>query len=608
MALLDDLRRLREQLVVMEVRQAETLASIDPTYRESARNLLHAIAFHQHNHPGLVTALREQGLSSLEGCEGHLAASLEAVIRALEKLEGPFPPPVATPRDPLPRQPDGPSHRRSLELSKQRSLALFGPSAELGARVIMVTLPAEAADRPAWVAELVEAGMAIARINCAHDTPAVWERCVHNVRLAATSTGRPCRIAMDLAGPKLRTGSLPPEEGVVDGRPRRDRYGRLLQPARLLASPPPITTPPGLGTGSEPEETPLPVLSEGWQALEPGHRLRGRDGSGRWRELLVVETGSWGVRLRCSQRCRFTGGLRFVQEGGGGYIVVAPLPTVPGERLLRVGDRLRLTKGASNSDDAIPCSCPEVFACVKEGEPVVFDEGRIQGLIEAVQPEELVVRITKARPRGSRLRADKSINLPGSHLTIPALGAKDRQDLDFVGSHAEILQLSFVHREADLEAFHQERIRLAHDRLALVLKIETHQAFLNLPRLLLAAMAYPTPLGVMIARGDLAVECGWEALASIQEEILHVCAAAHVPCIWATQVLETMVRGGSPTRAEITDAAMGARADALMLNKGPNLTDTLHTLREIVDGVETRLPEHGRHRDQWRSCLSFPPL
>jgi pyruvate kinase len=69
-----------------------------------------------------------------------------------------------------------------------------------------------------------------------------------------------------------------------------------------------------------------------------------------------------------------------------------------------------------------------------------------------------------------------------------------------------------------------------------------------------------------------------------------------------------MVRGGSPTRAEITDAAMGARADALMLNKGPNLTDTLHTLRAIVDGVETRLPEHGRHSDQWRSCQSFASL
>jgi pyruvate kinase len=110
---------------------------------------------------------------------------------------------------------------------------------------------------------------------------------------------------------------------------------------------------------------------------------------------------------------------------------------------------------------------------------------------------------------------------------------------------------------------------------------------------------------VMIARGDLAIECGWDALAEIQEEILHICAAAHVPCIWATQVLESMVRRGIPTRAEITDAAMGARAEVLMLNKGPNLTATVHILDTILRSMETHQPGHGRHQDQWRSCLAF---
>jgi pyruvate kinase len=94
----------------------------------------------------------------------------------------------------------------------------------------------------------------------------------------------------------------------------------------------------------------------------------------------------------------------------------------------------------------------------------------------------------------------------------------------------------------------------------------------HLPELLLAAMRWPAPLGVMIARGDLAIECGWEELASIQERILRLCAAAHVPCIWATP-------------AEITDAAMGARAEVLMLNKGPNITATVRTLQAIIDRV-----------------------
>jgi len=600
LSLLDDLRKLREHLVAMEEREADTLASIAPPYRESARNLLHFIAFHQSNHPGLVTALRERGLSSLEGCDGHLAASLGAVITALERLEG-----ESAKGDP---RPEGPSHRRSLELRKRHSQALFGPSAQLGSRVIMVTLPAEAAAHPALIAELVEAGMDIARINCAHDTPAVWRRCIENVRLANRATGRSCRIAMDLAGPKLRTGWLPLVPGVVDGRPRRDRFGRLLQPARLLAVPADAAAGSMAGSEALIDETLLPVAPEGWHTLEPGHRLRGRDASGRWRELQVVEVGAGGLRLSSPQRCRFTAGLRFVQEGGEGSLVVAPLPAVPGERLLRVGDPLRLTAAVTEAADAIPCSCAEIFRSVGVGEPVVFDDGRIRGRIEAVRPDELLVRITHARPRGSRLRADQGINLPESSLTIPALTAKDVEDLAFAAAHADILNYSFVHCVADLEALHQQWPHQGGDQLALVLKIETRQAFLNLPRLLLAAMAHPAPLGVMIARGDLAIECGWEAMAEIQEEILHLCAAAHVPCIWATQVLESMVRHGTPTRAEITDAAMGARAEALMLNKGPNLTATVQTLRAISKAMETLLPEHGRHQDQLRSCLAFSQL
>jgi pyruvate kinase len=120
----------------------------------------------------------------------------------------------------------------------------------------------------------------------------------------------------------------------------------------------------------------------------------------------------------------------------------------------------------------------------------------------------------------------------------------------------------------------------------MILKIETRQAFDQLPSLLLYAMRHPAPLGVMIARGDLAIECGWERLAEIQEEILRVCEAAHVPCIWATQVLEELAQHGRPTRAEITDAAMGSRAEGIMLNKGPNIAATIRTLHDIVQRMQ----------------------
>jgi pyruvate kinase len=92
--------------------------------------------------------------------------------------------------------------------------------------------------------------------------------------------------------------------------------------------------------------------------------------------------------------------------------------------------------------------------------------------------------------------------------------------------------------------------------------------------------------GVMIARGDLAVECGYERMAEIQEEILWVCEAAHMPVVWATQVLESLAKKGLPSRAEITDAAMGERAECVMLNKGPYLCDAVEALDDILQRMQ----------------------
>lgn len=86
----------------------------------------------------------------------------------------------------------------------------------------------------------------------------------------------------------------------------------------------------------------------------------------------------------------------------------------------------------------------------------------------------------------------------------------------------------------------------------------------------------------MIARGDLAVECGYERLAEIQEEILWMCEAAHLPVVWATQVLETMAKSGILSRAEVTDAASAVRAECVMLNKGPFIVEAVRALADIL--------------------------
>jgi pyruvate kinase len=474
----------------------------------------------------------------------------------------------------------------------------------------MVTLPALASEQAGLIAELVEAGMDIARINCGHDGPEVWNNLVALVRSAAAAAGRNVRIAMDLAGPKIRIGALPPQPGVVDARPQRNRYGKLLQSARILAVPDEgADVQPARQSELAPVDR-LPIRNEGWQSLTIGNRLRARDSSGRWRELTVVDRLQGGLLLSCNQRCHFISGLEFLQEGGPGKIVVGDLPALEGDVLLRVGDRLWLTSSEPGEQwgaipGAINCSVPEVLADLQVGERVLFDEGRIAGVIREVCPGAVEVDITQARPKGTRLRAEKGINFPDSRLTIPALTSRDLTDLAFAAAHADIVSYSFVSRAVDIEVLQQELQGYGREDLAVVLKIETRRAFLNLPRLLLTAMRDPRPLGVMIARGDLAIECGWEELAEIQEEILRICAAAHIPCIWATQVLDEMARHGMPTRAEITDAAMGARAEAVMLNKGPNLTATVRTLGAIVARFHPRQPESSRHREELLSCLAF---
>jgi pyruvate kinase len=180
-------------------------------------------------------------------------------------------------------------------------------------------------------------------------------------------------------------------------------------------------------------------------------------------------------------------------------------------------------------------------------------------------------------------------------LRLAAMTEKDRADLRFVASHADMVALSFVNTVDDVRTLQQLLAPLAERQPAIVLKIETKRGFDNLPAMLLEALKAPR-CGVMIARGDLAVECGFERLAEVQEEILWLCEAAHVPVIWATQVLEGLAKDGLPSRAEITDAAMSHRAECVMLNKGPYVMEAVHVLDDILRRM------HG-HQAKKRSML-----
>ena len=137
---------------------------------------------------------------------------------------------------------------------------------------------------------------------------------------------------------------------------------------------------------------------------------------------------------------------------------------------------------------------------------------------------------------------------------IERLPARDREVLPFVVEHADAIALSFVRRPEDVVAL-QEELRGYPDRNpAIVVKVETERAYRKLPQIILAAMrSYPA--GLMIARGDMGVELGPEAVPALQKRIIRLARDAKKPVITATQMLESMVTSPRPTRAEASDVA-----------------------------------------------------
>ena len=249
-------------------------------------------------------------------------------------------------------------------------------------------------------------------------------------------------------------------------------------------------------------------------------------------------------------------------------------------------------RATDSSPARIACTLPEAFDAVSVGDSVWLDDGKFGGTARRVTPSTVEVEITQAPPGGGRLRAEKGINLPDTSLSIAALRDLDEPTIAVAVAHADMIGLSFVSTRDDVRAIADALARNGGAHLGLILKIETRAGFEALPDLLTEALARDAPCGVMIARGDLAIEVGWERMAEVQEEILWLCEAAQVPVIWATQVLDTLARTGIASRAEITDAASGARAECVMLNKGPMIVAAIVTLDDIL----TRMATHGHKK------------
>ncbi|WP_437605478.1 pyruvate kinase [Sorangium sp. So ce834] len=314
-----------------------------------------------------------------------------------------------------------------------------------------------------------------------------------------------------------------------------------------------------------------------------------------WAELIErLRKAGQEVGVACKVLCDIAGPNPRVSKIGGGSARVA-LPE-SGERPrfwlckdVKDVKRARAAAGDADVEDALAVSCtiPEVIDDLRPGHRVFYDDGRLGGTVTLVTEGAALVEVDLARQGGVKLKPGKGLNFPDSELGIAPLTPKDLEDLDFIARHADMVGLSFVRAPSDVERLQEELAARGAAHLGIVLKIETTPAFRQFPRLLLAAMR-SEHVGVMLARGDMAVEMGFVRLAEVQEELLWLCEAALVPAIWATQVLESLNKTGVATRGEVTDAAMSSRAECVMLNQGENI---VATVAFVVD-VLKRMHEH----------------
>jgi pyruvate kinase len=602
--LIEQLNALRSEMLQLEASGMVESAGIHAEHRASAANLIHYLALRRHDIRKLQAQLASLGLSSLGRNEPHVIGGLHAVMNVLNQLAGSAEPSLDLPNG-------APTIGEGAALLEKNSEVLLGPPPAGRTVRIMVTMPSEAATDYDLVRDLVLHGMDCMRINCAHDGPEAWSGMVRNLRRAEKETGRPCKISMDLAGPKLRTGPVEHGPAVLKYRPKRDDFGRVVSPARIWLTP-----------GAQPEHAPakadasIPVPAEWLARIKPGDRVRFTDARGASRSLTITGIDGDSRWAESSRTAYIVPGLALELHPRTGRRIaksqrlasVGAIPPKPQTLRVSVGDTLVLTRSLDPGQPAkydkkkqlisparIGVTLPEFFDCVRPGGPISLDDGKMGGIIRTVAPEKVTVEITHARPTGEKLGAEKGINVPDSQLNLSSLTKDDLKALPFVVKNADIVGYSFVRKEADVRELQARLADLGGENLGIILKIETREGFDQLPALLLVAMR-SRAVGVMIARGDLAIECGYQRLAEVQEEILWICEAAHMPVIWATQVLESLAKTGVPSRSEITDAAMGERAECVMLNKGPYIVTAVRILDDILRRMQS-------HQEKKRSML-----
>lgn len=604
--LLADVTELRNDITAhaghrLETYQAYYRAGV---FNKSALNLAYYLALRQFDLRHLQDRLAYAGLSSLGRSEASVLSTLDAVIDLLQR---------ATDKayNPDGKNPSESGFNRGQQLLEQHSIELFGPFHEHSKVHVMVTMATDAAWDYDLILALLDKGMTCARINCAHDDASVWRGMVRNIRRAEIETGRICRILIDLAGHKIRTGPIASDLPVHHIKVKKDAGGAVIASGLLLL----------VAEGQDAKadhEGYRELFSVGipealHRQLCPGCCLELIDARGKRRQLIIERAYSErGWLASCRQSVYLPSGCEISllppgvmgDEDDWQRFRLGGFAGKPLEIRLHKNDLLLLAENdapgtPAEYDDSgvlikpaqIGCTLSSFSAKLQVGQPVWIDDGKLGAVVEALTPDGALLRVNQVRSGGVNIQSDKGINFPDTDLGLPPLSEKDLQDLDFACVHADLIGFSFVESLVDMEILMTELAKRNATELPIIAKVETNRAVRNLPDIILGTIGRHS-MGIMIARGDLAVELGSARLAEIQEELLWLCEAAHVPVIWATQVLESIAKKGVRSRPEFTDAAMAVRAECVMLNKGPYILDAIEALVNVM----IRMQEHQRKK------------
>jgi pyruvate kinase len=261
---------------------------------------------------------------------------------------------------------------------------------------------------------------------------------------------------------------------------------------------------------------------------------------------------------------------------------------------IRIGDfangSVELIPGAQFILSTTPCegtvekvffNFPEIAAEMKAGQVIMIDDGRRKLVVNKVEDGDIYTTVAV----GGTIKGRRGVNLPNAFLTISALTEKDKSDLEFgVKAGADYIALSFVRTAKDIEEL-RALITQHGGSQPIIAKIETPEAVERIDEIIAATD------GIMVARGDLAVEIGHAKVPAVQKMLIKKCNAAGKPVIVATQMLESMIKAPVPTRAEVSDIAHAVydHADATMLSEESSLgefaVEAVSMMQEVI--VET---------------------